>query len=151
MSDRDGSHRGEIANVNAAAEETPLTPPGSLSWQIFKNPVAMGVPRSEAQRVTQFETMLPLLEPSPIIFEFLDILESTKIIPFPFGFLQRILIRAAIDILPREVRDRLDLGSDYDLGERERVFIGWLGRRTDDFGIPRESMRTGRTQVIMGS
>lgn len=111
---------------------------------------AMGVPRNEAQRVTQFETMLPLLEPSPIIFEFLDILESTRIIPFPFGFLQRILIRAAIEILPREVRDRLDLGSDYDLGERERAFIGWLGRRADGFGIPRESMRMGRTQVIMG-
>lgn len=101
---------------------------------------AVGAPRSEADRVAQFEAMLPLLEPSPIIFEFLDILENTRILPFPLHVLQKPLIRASISILPGEVRDRLDLGADCDLGDlgkRERRLIGWLGRRTDRLPIPR--------------
>lgn len=98
---------------------------------------AVGAPRSEAERATLFEAMLPLLEPSPIVFEFLDILESTRILPFPLHLLQKTLIRASIDILPWEVRERLELGADYDLGKRERALVGQLGRRTDGLPAPR--------------
>jgi uncharacterized protein (DUF2236 family) len=81
--------------------------------------------------------MQPLLEPSPIIFEFLGILQTTRILPFPLSCLQKTMLRAAIDILPGEVRDRLDLGTGYDLGKRQRSLVRWLGRATDRLPAPR--------------
>ena len=102
---------------------------------------ALGAPRSEAERKEQFIKMHPLLEPSPIVFEFIDIIENTRILPFPLRSLQETVIRASIDILPREVRDRLDLGPHFDLGARERSLLGRLGRLTDRLPAPRPSSR----------
>ena len=104
---------------------------------------ATDVPGSEAERRVRFEEMLPLLEPSPIIFEFLDILDRTRILPRPFRSLQRTMIRASIDILPRSVRERLELDESHDLGPRERRLVGWLGRRSERFPIPEKSVRRG--------
>jgi uncharacterized protein (DUF2236 family) len=118
---------------------------------------AVGAPHSEAERAAQFEAMLPLLEPSPIIFEFLDILEKTRILPFPLNFLQKTLIRASIDILPGEVRDRLALGADFDLSDRGRSLVSWLGRRTDGLSAPRPTRpgskrrNRGPTQAVAKS
>lgn len=98
---------------------------------------AIGAPHSESERVQQFDKMMPLLEPSPIIFEFLNILERTKILPFPLHWMQKTLIRASIDILPRRVRERLELGTDYDLSPHGRSWVSWLGRRTDGLPVPR--------------
>ena len=89
---------------------------------------ATGAPRTERERVGQFEKMLPLLERSEIIFEFLGIMNQTRILPGPSRVLQRILVRAAIDLLPRPVRGRLDLGEAYDLGGYERRFVSGLAR-----------------------
>lgn len=104
---------------------------------------ASDVPATEVERVERFAKMFPLLEPSPIVSEFLDILDRTRILPGPLRFLQRIMIRASIDILPRNVRERLELGSEYDLGRRERVFLQWLGRRAERFPIPWKAVRRG--------
>jgi uncharacterized protein (DUF2236 family) len=104
---------------------------------------ASDVPSTEAKRVERFEKIFPLLEPSPIVFEFLDILDRTRILPGPLGFLQRIMIRASIDILPRNVRELLELGREYDLGERQRRFLQWLGRRAERFPVPWKSVHRG--------
>ncbi|HEV2897750.1 MAG TPA: hypothetical protein VGX71_07945 [Pseudaminobacter sp.] len=45
-----------------------------------------------------------------IIFEFLSIMRSAPILPRPLRPLQRLLIRAAIDLLPADLCDQLDLG-----------------------------------------
>ena len=106
---------------------------------------ATGAPGSEAQRVEQFERMLPRLEPSPIVFEFLEILHRTRILPLPMKYLQSMLIRAAIDLLPAEVRARLELGPEHDLGSFERKTIAWLGRAVDGLALaespPRQAAR----------
>ena len=104
---------------------------------------AADVPATEAERVARFEEMFPLLEPSPIVFEFLDILDRTRILPRPFIGLQRTMIRASIDILPRNVRERLELGPEYDLKKREHRLVAWLGRRSDRFPVPEKSVRQG--------
>lgn len=108
---------------------------------------AVGAPRSDAERREQFKMMLPLLEPSPIIFEFIDIIERTRILPFPLKALQKTVIRAAIDILPDEVRERLDLGSTHDLGLYERSLLRWLGRGTNGLPVPRRSPRGSKRRA----
>ncbi len=105
---------------------------------------AVGAPCSEAARAAQFQAMLPRLEPSPIIFEFIEILETTRILPSPFRLLQKPLMRASIAILPVEVRTRLELGPEYDLGRSERALIRWLGRRAN--GLPAPLPRNTRTR-----
>ena len=63
----------------------------------------------------------------------------------------------AIDILPEEVRDRLALGADYDLSDRGRSLVSWLGRRTDGLSTPRPTRpgsrrrNRGPTRVVANS
>ena len=67
----------------------------------------------------------PMLEPSATIFEFLDIMKDAPIAP---GLcpLQRRLVAAAFEILPREVRDRLELeGHALGRGRRHCACCGW--------------------------
>jgi len=61
----------------------------------------------------------------------------------PLRFLQRIMIRASIDILPRNVRELLELGRERDLGGRERRLLQWLGRRAERFPVPWKSVHRG--------
>jgi uncharacterized protein (DUF2236 family) len=101
------------------------------------------VPGTEAERVEYFEKILPHLEASPIVYEFLDIIDRTRILPRPLRSLQRILVRAAIDILPGNVRERLELGAEYDLAKGERRLVRWLGRRSESFRVPWKTVRRG--------
>ena len=54
------------------------------------------------------------LEPSPIVFEFLEIMNAAPILPWPLRPAQRLLIRSAVDLVPGWVRERLGLGRSYD-------------------------------------
>lgn len=104
---------------------------------------ATGVPATEAELRERFDAMFPSLEASPIVLEFLDILDRTRILPRPFRGLQRTMIRASIDILPRNVRERLELGEDWNLKRREGRWVGWLGRHSERFPIPEKTVRRG--------
>ena len=92
---------------------------------------AASAPTSLAKQQAMFDAMLPLLEPSPIIFEFLDIMARADILPAPLKSLQRILIRAGIAITPEPVRALLGLGSEWDLKAWERVMIRIAGAAAD--------------------
>ena len=88
-------------------------------------------PASQNAWEVRLAEMLPELEPSPIIFEFLDILEAAPILPrFLSGF-QKTLIRAAVTITPQVVRERLELGDFAELTARERRWLRWSGRGSD--------------------
>ncbi len=78
---------------------------------------ATGAPRSLARQRAQFDAMRPLLEPSPIVAEFLGIMRGAAILPPPLRPAQGLLVRAAVDILPEWTITLLDL-------ERERL-RGW--------------------------
>src|SRR5690606_3209844 len=67
-----------------------------------------------------FEKMRPRLEPSPIVFEFFEILGRTPIVPRPLGGLQSLLIRAAVEIVPGWTRELLGLGARYGLRPGEQ-------------------------------
>lgn len=68
---------------------------------------ALGAPRSRAEMVAQFTAMRPCLEPSGILREFLGIMRGAPVLPAPLRPLQRLMVRAALAILPGWVRGTL--------------------------------------------
>lgn len=73
----------------------------------------------------------PRFEPHPIIFEFLDIIESGRAAPSIPRFLHRAVARAAVSLLPGPVRRRLDLGQRYDITRVDRYALKLAGRLAD--------------------
>lgn len=90
---------------------------------------ATGAPRSLAEMGAQFEAMRPRLERSEVIFEFLDIIRRTPALPGP-RWIQQMLVRAAIDILPAWARDKLGLEGQR-LKAWERPLVRALARFSD--------------------
>jgi uncharacterized protein (DUF2236 family) len=97
---------------------------------------ATGAAHSLADQQARFARMLPKLERSAIVFEFLDIMRRTPILPAPLRGFQAMLIRAGIDILPKDVRDILGLDARFDLKNWERRLIVFVGRLSDRIRIP---------------
>jgi uncharacterized protein (DUF2236 family) len=78
-----------------------------------------------------FDSMRARLEPSPIVFEFLDIMRKAPIFPAPLRPLQSLLIRAAVEMTPAWVRERLGLTAGYALRAIEKPVVRWAGRLAD--------------------
>lgn len=97
---------------------------------------ATGAPRSDAERRALFEAMRPGLEPSPIVFEFLAIMRAAPVVPWLLRPLQRLLIRAAVDLVPDWARERLGLGPAFGLRRWERGLARVLGAVGDRVVLP---------------
>jgi uncharacterized protein (DUF2236 family) len=97
---------------------------------------AVGAPRSVAELEAQFEAMRPKLERSDIVFEFLDILRRTAILPWPLRSIQSMLIRAAVEITPSFAREILGLDASHGLRSWEATLVRRLGRLSDRIAIP---------------
>ena len=70
---------------------------------------ATGAPTSQAGLAALFARMDPRLVRSPIIGEFLDIMERVPALPLPLRPVQRLLVRAAVDMVPPALITRLGL------------------------------------------
>jgi uncharacterized protein (DUF2236 family) len=92
---------------------------------------APGAPANEAQQQALFARMLPQLEASDIVFEFLDIMRRTGGLPPLMRPLQPLFLRAAISILPEPVRVRLNLDKGYRLAGWERLLVRGAGALSD--------------------
>ncbi len=90
---------------------------------------ATDAPQSIAAMHDLFESMRGRLDASPIVFEFLQIMRESAALPRPLKWLQPILVRAAVDIVPDWVRERLGISQRDGLRPRER----WLVRLAGDF------------------
>jgi len=97
---------------------------------------ATGAPASAAQLAAQFDAMRPKLERSDVVFEFLDIMQRTVIVPRPLRALQSMLVRAGVEITPGWVRDILGLDATHGLAAWEHTLVGWLGAALDRVPIP---------------
>lgn len=84
---------------------------------------AVGAPTSESGISDLFATMHERLEPSPILFEFLDIVQRVPLIPRPAAKMQRWLVKAAVSIVPEAVREKLGLNRQWDLTQWERRIV----------------------------
>lgn len=83
--------------------------------------------RSDQDFDAMLSGLLPRFEPHPIVSEFLTIFQDS---PGPLGLpkpLRRALTRASVSMLPHPVRERLELGSQYDLSPVEASTLCGLG------------------------
>lgn len=88
-------------------------------------------PASWAEMMQLFESKRSRLEGSPIVFEFLEIMRHAPIFPMPLRPLQRLLLRAAVEIVPGWIRERLGLTAEEGLRGWERPMVRLVGRMAD--------------------
>lgn len=91
--------------------------------------------RHSPPTVEAFHAMMadlePRFEPHPIIFEFLDIIQSGRAAPSVPRFLHRAIARASVSLLPDHIRQRLGLGARFDLTRFDRMMLRLAGRLAD--------------------
>lgn len=92
---------------------------------------AAGAPRSLHEQQALFDAMTPKLEASEVIFEFLSIMKKAEAFPQPAQIAQHSLVRAAIDLTPRQIRHILGLGEQYGLRPFEGRIVRRMARRAD--------------------
>lgn len=96
---------------------------------------AHGAPASLAEQRMLFSDMLPALEPSDIIFEFREIMRRATAFPPPAHYIQRPFVRAAVDLLPADIRDVLGLGKRFGLRPFEKQVIRRMAQRADRLAL----------------
>jgi uncharacterized protein (DUF2236 family) len=119
----------------------PLSPGEFDSLYLEGTPVsrlygATNPPRSVDEMRGLFETAAPQLAPSPIIFEFLQIMRETIALPRPLHWMQPMLVRAAVELIPGWIRERLGLSEGYGLHRHERWAVKVIGASSDRIVLP---------------
>ena len=92
---------------------------------------ALDTPGSRAKLDALLEAMRGRLEPSPIVFEFLQIVRNAPAFPAPLRPMQRLLVRAAVDLTPDWLRDILGLTAQYGLRSWEKPLVRQIGALSD--------------------
>ena len=92
---------------------------------------ARHTPNTIEEFMGMMEALEPRFEPHPIIFEFLDIIQSGRAAPNIPGFLHRAIARASVSLLPPKLRATLQLGSKYDLTFLDRTALRLAGKMAD--------------------
>ncbi|WP_114951108.1 oxygenase MpaB family protein [Sphingosinicella terrae] len=92
---------------------------------------AVGAPRCAAEQADLFERARGRLVPSPIVHEFLDIMKRVPALPGAARPLQRLLLKAAVELLPHWVRERLGLGTAWSLRRWERRAVKLIAGAAD--------------------
>jgi uncharacterized protein (DUF2236 family) len=88
---------------------------------------ATGAPRCSSEVSRLFESMSGRLRPSDSIFQFLKIMADSATLPRPLRWLQGIMVRAAVDLVPSMIRQALGLSPRYGLRPWERPLVGLAG------------------------
>jgi uncharacterized protein (DUF2236 family) len=97
---------------------------------------ACGAPRSMDEVQTLFAAMRGRLRRSDILLEFLDRLRIAPVLPRPLAWLQGLLIRAALDIVPLWARERLGLDARQGLRGLERSMVKSIAALADRLVLP---------------
>ncbi len=91
-----------------------------------QNPIA-----SSEEFDAMLRRRLRRFEPHEINTEFLSIIASGRAAPVIPKGLHRVLAQASVDILPGEVRERLELGREWELSMRGRLTVKAMARLAD--------------------
>ncbi len=91
----------------------------------------LDAPSCAAELSALFDSMRDRLEPSPVIFEFLEIMREASVLPRPLFWMQGMLVRAAVEVIPGWLRERLGLTADYGLRPSERWIVRLAGTASD--------------------
>ena len=88
---------------------------------------ATGAPASGAEMQRLVTRMEPRLAPSPVIEEFLHIMNAASILPNGTGMAQRVMIRGAVAIVPLWLRERLGIARRWNLRKGEARLLRTMG------------------------
>lgn len=92
---------------------------------------AVSAPGSQAALEALFDSMSRQLERSDVLFEFLRIMRRVPALPAPLRPLQGVLIKAAVQVIPAWLRDRIGLGEDWNLAPWQLSVVRHAGDATD--------------------
>jgi uncharacterized protein (DUF2236 family) len=92
---------------------------------------ALEAPGSVAELEALFGSKRGGLAPSPALFEFLRIMRVTPGFPTPLCWMQGMLVRAAVDLIPGWIRECLGLTRRYGLAPGERWIVQVAGACSD--------------------
>jgi uncharacterized protein (DUF2236 family) len=114
---------------------------------------AVGAPRTHAEWEALLAKTVPTLESSPIVFEFLDIMDEAPLVPRALRAVQRLMVRAAIDIVPHHIRLMLGL-ERAGLSPVQRRLVKLAGQISDRVPIrtappAQASIRVGRDPTFL--
>jgi uncharacterized protein (DUF2236 family) len=93
-------------------------------------------PRGSEEVERLFDSMRDRLERSAIVLEFLDIVSRAPLLPRPLVWMQRMLVRAAVDIVPTWVRERLGLDERHGLRAFDASTVRMLAALADRLVLP---------------
>jgi uncharacterized protein (DUF2236 family) len=97
---------------------------------------AQDCPLSLAEMNALMDRMRLTLGPSPIIFEFLSIMRAAPALPHSLRWMQSMLVRAAVELVPDWLRARLGLSRAFGLRRHERWLTQLAGAATDRIILP---------------
>jgi uncharacterized protein (DUF2236 family) len=97
---------------------------------------AVDAPRSMREVESLFNSMRGRLRRSAILLEFLDLLRAAPVLPRPLAWIQGLLIRAALDIVPPWARERLGLDARQGLQMLERSMVKSIAGLADRIVLP---------------
>jgi uncharacterized protein (DUF2236 family) len=92
---------------------------------------ASQAPLSNAELNAFLGSMRGRLQASPIVFQFLHIMRSTAGFPKPLCWMQDMLVRAAVELVPVWIRECLGLTRAYGLRPADRWIVELAGSVTD--------------------
>ncbi len=95
-----------FATALSPAERDAAMAEGAAAARLYG---AAGAPQSWAAWQAMLDATAPGLERSAILFEFLDIMNTAPLLPRPLRPVQRLFVRAAVDLVPAAIRSRLGL------------------------------------------
>ena len=117
----------------AAWESDALCSEGTLASRLYG---AVHAPKSTAELRALFDSMRGRLEPSPIVFEFLRIMRDTPCFPAPLHWMQRMMVRAAVDLIPDWIRECLGLTASHGLRPGQALLVRLAGAAADRILLP---------------
>ncbi len=88
-------------------------------------------PSSEVEMRALFDDVLPKLEPSDIVHEFLGIIGRISLFPIPLRPFNHLMIRGSVNLLPTPVREKLGLNRGFDLPPSGTRILQLLGSQVD--------------------
>jgi uncharacterized protein (DUF2236 family) len=101
---------------------------GVIAAQLYG---AVNAPTSQQDMQALFLSMYDNLEPSTILFDFIKIVKSTPVLPGALRPLQGMLVRAAVDLIPLKLRDRLGLANCARLTSLQLGLVKQVGSFSD--------------------
>jgi len=107
-------------------------------------------PGCERELQVLFDQMRPLLEASAIVLEFLAIMRTVPLLPAPLRGLQPLLIAAAVQTLPGDIRQRLGLDrAPWQLARWQWRLVRAMGRAADHLSLPTLPAQLARRRLAL--